>query len=109
MLAVLVGSAICAFTKSKHPDHKHSRVINVTVLSIVDPVRRNSECPDEIYQLASKLPQERNLLHRGARAWALDLDECDPQRGEGFHVLFENEKLPPLRTGRLKGPPKESA
>ena len=109
LFAIDTGSAICAFTKSIQPGHKHARVVNVTVLSIVDPVQRNPECPDSIFELAPRPPRAKGLLHRGSRVWALDLDDCEPRRGEGFHVLFENEELPPLRTGRLLGPPRASA
>ncbi|KAI0328803.1 hypothetical protein GY45DRAFT_1254107 [Cubamyces sp. BRFM 1775] len=104
-----LGSAICTFVKSKSPYHQNSRVINVAVLSIVDPVQRNPDFPEDLYELAPTPPRPKSILRRGTRVWALDLDDCDPQRSEGFHVLFENEKLPPLRTGRILGPPKQES
>ncbi|KAI0328816.1 hypothetical protein GY45DRAFT_1325811 [Cubamyces sp. BRFM 1775] len=104
-----LGSAICTFTKSKAPNHKNSRVINVSVVSVVDPFRRNPDFPEDLYEITPKPPRLNHIVRRALKPWALDVDNCVPRgRAEGFDVLFKNEELPPLRTNRLTGPPKES-
>ncbi|OSC98341.1 hypothetical protein PYCCODRAFT_1417948 [Trametes coccinea BRFM310] len=99
------GSAICAFVPSKHPSHKERRILNIIVLSIVEPPTPNPAFPSYLLpDISQTPPRVGDMLRRGRSPWALDVDSCEPWRAEGFRTLFENAQLPPPRTGRLVGP-----
>ncbi|KAI9060352.1 hypothetical protein FKP32DRAFT_1578154 [Trametes sanguinea] len=102
-----LGGAICAFAPSKSPLHVGHRVLNILVLSIVDPPEPNPQFPREIIpDIIRTQPRVGDMIRRGGSPWALDVDNCEPWRAEGFRTLFENAQLPPPRTGRLLGPRK---
>ncbi|CDO77114.1 hypothetical protein BN946_scf184592.g10 [Trametes cinnabarina] len=101
------GSAICAFVPSKRPIDKNRKLINILVISIVDPPTPNPAFPTEFRQVVDPTPpREGEIIRRGRLPWALDVDTCPEWRAVGFRTLFENAQLPPLRTHRLNGPQK---
>ncbi|KAI8992708.1 hypothetical protein BD414DRAFT_535304 [Trametes punicea] len=100
------GSAICAFIPSQSPRHKNYRIMNVLILTLVEPPTPNPDFPADLREHLPEPPRAGDLIRRGTKPWLLDLDNCEDWRAEGFRVLFENMKLPSLRDGKLVGPPK---
>ncbi|RPD74232.1 hypothetical protein L226DRAFT_535700 [Lentinus tigrinus ALCF2SS1-7] len=93
-----LGRALCTFTPDEHPRHSGDRVVNIKYHKVLE-LHPNPAFPEELRYVVRE-PKANTLLRRGAHPWQLHLDTCKPELREGFHVLFANARLPPLRTTR---------
>ncbi|RDX45487.1 hypothetical protein OH76DRAFT_1357790 [Lentinus brumalis] len=93
-----LGKALCKFVRDEHPRHEEHRVVNIKYHQILQ-LQPNPEFPVELRDIV-KEPKVNTHLRRGLHPWQLDLDACPSALRQGFHVLFANSRLPPLRTSR---------
>ncbi|KAL7278404.1 hypothetical protein ACG7TL_007401 [Trametes sanguinea] len=88
-------SAICAFVPSKHPSHKERRILNIIVLSIVEPPTPNPAFPSYLLpDISQTPPRVGDMLRRGRSPWALDVDSCSMLANLDAWFLLALEKAP---------------
>ncbi|OBZ77048.1 hypothetical protein A0H81_02981 [Grifola frondosa] len=80
------GSAICCFERSTLAEHADRRMVVLRFVKIIEP----AEC-DSRYDGYVRRPVEGELLWRGGRPWACDVDKR-PLRLAALRVLFDHEK-----------------
>ena len=92
------GRALCKFVPDEHPRHQGGQVVNIKYHKVLE-LKPNPDFPDDLRYVVQE-PKIGALLKRGPHPWQLDIDNSPRTLREGFHVLFANARLPPLRDSR---------